>query len=133
MNVQIIERDGNPEWAVIPYKEYMRLVAKAEMLQDVQAYDAALQAVAEGAEELIPAQIVYAILDGEHPYSGLARIPPTDPATVSRSSRHQYTLFITIGIWQTCGENGSVSSDCPSAQCNAGRYCQNRLKDRGET
>ena len=67
MNVQIIERDGNPEWAVIPYKEYMRLVAEAEMLQDVQAYDAALQAVAEGAEELIPAQIVYAIFDGEHP------------------------------------------------------------------
>ena len=67
MNVQIIERDGNPEWAVIPYKEYMRLVAEAEMLQDVQDYDTALQAVTEGAEELIPAQIVYAILDGEHP------------------------------------------------------------------
>lgn len=67
MSVQIIERDGNPEWAVIPYKEYLRLVAEAEMLQDVRDYDSLLEAVDNGEEEIIPAKVVYAILDGENP------------------------------------------------------------------
>jgi DNA-binding XRE family transcriptional regulator len=67
MNVQIIKKDGNPEWAVIPYKEYMRLVAEAEMLQDVRDHDAILKAVEQGEEEVIPAKVVYAILDGENP------------------------------------------------------------------
>jgi len=67
MSVQIIERDGNPEWAVIPYKEYLRLVAEAEMLQDVRDYDTLLEAIEKGEEEIIPAKVVYAILDGENP------------------------------------------------------------------
>ncbi len=67
MSVQIIERDGNPEWAVIPYKEYLRLVAEAEMLQDVRDYDTILEAVEQGEEERIPAKVVYAIYDGENP------------------------------------------------------------------
>ena len=67
MNVQIIKKDGNPEWAVIPYKEYMRLVAEAEMLQDVRDHDTILKAVEQGEEEVIPAKVVYAILDGENP------------------------------------------------------------------
>ena len=67
MNVQIIKRDGNPEWAVIPYKEYVRLVAEAEMLQDVRDHDTILKAVEQGEEEVIPAKVIYAILDGENP------------------------------------------------------------------
>jgi DNA-binding XRE family transcriptional regulator len=66
MSVQVIERDGKPEWAVIPYEEYQRLVEEAEMLQDVRAYDEAKQAIAE-AEELVPGEVTYAILDGGHP------------------------------------------------------------------
>jgi DNA-binding XRE family transcriptional regulator len=66
MNVQVIERDGKPEWAVIPYEEYERLVEEAEMLQDVRAYDEAKKAIAEG-EELIPSEVTYAILDGGNP------------------------------------------------------------------
>jgi len=66
MNIQIIKRDGNPEWAVIPYKDYLRLVADAEMMRDVRDYDGALEAIEQG-EETIPSEIVYAILDGENP------------------------------------------------------------------
>ncbi|MGD8791460.1 MAG: helix-turn-helix transcriptional regulator [Anaerolineae bacterium] len=66
MSVQVIKRDGKPEWAVIPYEEYERLVEEAEMLQDVQAYDESKQAIAEG-EELVPSEVTYAILDGSHP------------------------------------------------------------------
>ena len=66
MSVQVIERDGKPEWAVIPYEEYQRLVEEAEMLQDVRAYDDGKKAIAEG-EELIPSEVTYAILDGGNP------------------------------------------------------------------
>jgi DNA-binding XRE family transcriptional regulator len=66
MSVQVIERDGKPEWAVIPYEEYERLVKEAEMLHDVRAYDEAKKAIAEG-EELIPSEVTYAILDGDNP------------------------------------------------------------------
>jgi DNA-binding XRE family transcriptional regulator len=63
MNVQVIEKEGKPEWAVIPYEVYQSLLADAEMLTDIQDYDAAKQAVERG-EELIPAAVVKAILDG---------------------------------------------------------------------
>ena len=66
MNIQIIERNGSPEWAVIPYEEYLRLVEEAEMLSDVRDYDAALEDIEQG-EELVPSEVVYAILDGENP------------------------------------------------------------------
>ncbi len=48
MSVQIIEKNGRPEWAVVPYEEYQRLVAEAEMLQDVRTYDEAKLAIANG-------------------------------------------------------------------------------------
>ena len=64
-SVQIIEKDGAPEWAVVPYKTYQQLLEDVEMLQDIQDYDAAKQALAEG-EELVPAKIVDALLDGEN-------------------------------------------------------------------
>jgi DNA-binding XRE family transcriptional regulator len=66
MSVQVIEKDGKPEWAVIPYQEYERLVEEAEMLQDIHTYDQARKAIEEG-EELVPSQVTYAILDGENP------------------------------------------------------------------
>jgi DNA-binding XRE family transcriptional regulator len=66
MNVQVIEKRGKPEWAVIPYEEYLLLVANAEMLEDVQAYDEARQKLAAG-EELVPSAVTYAILDGVSP------------------------------------------------------------------
>jgi DNA-binding XRE family transcriptional regulator len=66
MNVQFIEKDGRPEWAVIPYETFQCLVEEAEMLQDIRAYDEAKEALARG-EELIPGEVTYAILDGEHP------------------------------------------------------------------
>jgi DNA-binding Xre family transcriptional regulator len=66
MNVQIIKKDGNPEWAVIPYKDFVRLVEEAEMLDDVRDYDKSVAAIKQG-EELVPSEVVYAILDGENP------------------------------------------------------------------
>jgi len=67
MNVQIIQKDGRPEWAVIPYEAYLQLAEEAEMLQDIRDYDVARAMVERGEEELIPSEVVYAILDGENP------------------------------------------------------------------
>ena len=90
MSVQIIEKNGKPEWAVIPYEEYQRLVVEAEMLQDIQDYDAAKLALAEG-EELIPSEVTYALLDGANPlrvwreYRGLTQQQVATEAGISKS------------------------------------------------
>lgn len=67
MTVQVIKQGDKPEWAVIPYDAYLRLVEQAEMLQDIHDYDAAKAALARGEEELIPSEMVDALLDGENP------------------------------------------------------------------
>jgi len=68
MSVQVINNDkGKPEWAVVPYETYLQLVEQAEMLHDVQDYDAAKAALERGDVELIPSEVVFAILDGDNP------------------------------------------------------------------
>ena len=89
MTVQIIKREGKPEWAVIPYKEYLRLVEEAEMLQDIRDYDLAKEAIEQG-EELIPSEVTYAILDGKNPirvwreYGGLTQKQLAEAAGISK-------------------------------------------------
>ncbi len=91
MNVQIIKQGDKPEWAVVPYETYLQLVEKAEMLQDIQDYDSAKAAVARGDEALVPAEVVYAILDGENPikvwreYRGLSQQETAEKAGISVS------------------------------------------------
>jgi DNA-binding XRE family transcriptional regulator len=67
MSVQIIKQNGNPEWAVIPYEVYLRLVEQAEMLEDVQDFDKYKADLANGAVETIPSEVLYAIMDGTNP------------------------------------------------------------------
>ena len=73
---------------MIPYEEVKRLVEESEMLQDVQAYDEARRSLAAG-EELVPAEVTYAILDGTHPirawheHRGLTQHRVADAAGIS--------------------------------------------------
>jgi DNA-binding XRE family transcriptional regulator len=67
MSVQIINQGDRPEWAVVPYEDYLQLVEDSELLQDIQDYDSAKAALERGDDELIPSEVVYAILDGENP------------------------------------------------------------------
>jgi DNA-binding XRE family transcriptional regulator len=89
MSAQIIQRDGKPEWAVLPYETYLELVEQAEMLQDVQDYDAVKAALARGEEELIPSEVVHALLKRENPikvwrnYRGLKQPELAELAGVS--------------------------------------------------
>jgi len=66
MTVQIIEKDGKPEWAIIPYELYQQLIEDMEMLQDIQKYKNAKKIIENG-EELVPSGVTYAILDGDNP------------------------------------------------------------------
>jgi DNA-binding XRE family transcriptional regulator len=89
MNVQIIEKDGQPEWAVIPYAQYEQLVEAMELLEDVRAFDEAKMRIAAG-EELVPSHITYAILDGANPirvwrdYRGFTQQQLADKAGISK-------------------------------------------------
>lgn len=65
--IQIIERDGKPEWAVLPYEDYLQLVEQAELLEDIRDFDEISARIARGEEELIPVEVVDAILDGKKP------------------------------------------------------------------
>jgi DNA-binding XRE family transcriptional regulator len=89
MTVQVIEKNGRPEWAVIPYEQYERFVEAQEMLDDVKAFDAAKQQIA-GGEELVPSTVTYAILDGGNPirvwrtYRGLTQQQLADRVGISK-------------------------------------------------
>jgi DNA-binding XRE family transcriptional regulator len=65
--IQIIERNGKPEWAVLPYEAYLKLIEQAELLEDIRDFDDINAAIERGEEELIPAEMVHAILDGKNP------------------------------------------------------------------
>ena len=88
--IQIIERDGKPEWAILPYEHYLQLIEQAELLEDIRDFDAISGAIERGDEELIPSEVVHAILDGENPikvwrgYRGLTLQELADAAGISK-------------------------------------------------
>lgn len=63
MSAQIIEKDGVPEFAVLPYAEYERLLAIAEDKMDA----ADVLAYREAREESFPESLVDALVNGDHP------------------------------------------------------------------
>ena len=66
--VQIIEKDGKPEYAVVPFKYYQRLLELAEDAEDIAAADAAKAELDRGEDEVIPSEIARRLIDGqEHP------------------------------------------------------------------
>jgi len=67
MKPQIIERDGRPEWAVIPYADYQRLLERLEDAEDLRAYDRDRAELSAGDDEAIPAAVVDRLSAGESP------------------------------------------------------------------
>lgn len=67
MTIQVIKNNDELEWAVIPYEEYVKLIEKAEMFDDIRDFDQIQNAILQGEEELFPAEVVDEILDGESP------------------------------------------------------------------
>ncbi len=63
MNVQFINKDNQPEWVVIPYDEYQRLLELEEDFEDLQDLNFALA----NPPEKIPMEIASRLLKGENP------------------------------------------------------------------
>ncbi len=104
--VQVIEKDGAPEWAVIPFALYQELREKAELAEDIAAYDDAVKAVSAG-EELVPAKVAHRLLEGENPvrvwrnHRGMTQHVLAAEADISaaflsqiNTIRHEYCLLI---------------------------------------
>ena len=91
MSAQFIEHNGQPEYAVVPFDEYRALLEKAEALDDIAAFDAVKATLETGEDELVPAEIFDALMDGENPlkvwrgHRGLTQQQIADTAGVKQS------------------------------------------------
>jgi DNA-binding XRE family transcriptional regulator len=63
MKVQLLEKNGKPEFAVLPIAEYRELVQRLEDLEDAQD----LRDYRCRPGESFPAEVVNRLLDGENP------------------------------------------------------------------
>jgi DNA-binding XRE family transcriptional regulator len=84
---QIIERDGEPEYAVIPYAEYQEMSRLCAAMRDIENYDAAL--ADEG--EVIPHEIMRRLVAGDSPillwrwHRGLSRTELAQQAAIDKT------------------------------------------------
>ena len=91
MSVQIIENDGIPVYAVVPIADYRALIEKAEMLDDVAAFDKAEAALAAGEDELVPSDIADSLLANVNAvkvwreYRGMSQVALADAAGLSQA------------------------------------------------
>ncbi len=67
MSVQILEKNGKPAFAVLPYDEYKALLEVAEDADDVAVLARFAERYAKGEEETVPAEVVDRLLAGESP------------------------------------------------------------------
>ena len=63
MKVQVLEKDGKEEFAVLPIDEYRELVQRLEDLEDAQD----LRSYRTNPGESYPPEVVNRLLDGENP------------------------------------------------------------------
>lgn len=90
-DIQIIERDGKPEYAVIPIDEWRRVCELAEDAEDIRLASKAARELAEGDDEIVPLEVVRELLTGRHPlgvwrnYRGLTQQALADSADVGVS------------------------------------------------
>ena len=64
MSAQIIEREGKPEYAVLPYDEYLKLVELAEDVRDLADAKKATLELASGEDQAIPVETVNRLMAG---------------------------------------------------------------------
>ena len=110
MSVQIIEKSGKPEYAVIPYAEYQELLEMAQDARDIQDADAALAALSTGEDEAIPGSVATRLLSGdEHPlkiwreYRGFTQESLGNEAGIGKSYVSQIEAGAKMGSTQVLG------------------------------
>lgn len=101
MKVQIIEKNGKPEWAVIPHRGYRRLSEAAEMAEDVRDFD---EAVSRD-EEAVPHAMVQRLVTGERPVKVWREYRGLTQAALARAARITPAYLSQI---ETGAREGSV-------------------------
>lgn len=91
MNIQTINRDGKPEYVVLPWADYQALFKAAEDAIDGALLDAFSKKLASGEDETVPAAVLDALLAGAHPvkvwreYRGLTQGALAAQAGISKA------------------------------------------------
>lgn len=67
MNIQTIQRDGKPEYVVLPWEQYQQLLAAAQDAMDAALLNTFIDKLACGEEETLPAELVDCLLNGANP------------------------------------------------------------------
>ncbi len=67
MSIQIIEKNGKPEWAVIPYDEYIKIQELIEDIEDKKDIEEYFELLKSGEEQIIPSEVTFTILQGVNP------------------------------------------------------------------
>ncbi len=89
MSAQVIEKNGIPEYAILPYDEYRMLLEKAEIAEDIATYDKAKR----GKEDTIPFEVTEALLDGNNPLKVWRKHSSLSQAELAKlSGTHQSTI-----------------------------------------
>ena len=65
MNVQTIQKDGKPEYVVLPWADYQAMLAALEDRADAAALDAFAERLT-GGEETVPDAVMARLLSGEN-------------------------------------------------------------------
>ncbi|MDQ6958457.1 MAG: helix-turn-helix transcriptional regulator [Mariprofundaceae bacterium] len=65
MNVQIIEKGGKPEWAVLPFAEYKKVMEALEDARDASDIKTFAHALESGEEETLPQAMVERLALGD--------------------------------------------------------------------
>lgn len=104
MNAQIIEREGKPEYAVLPYDEYLKLLELAEDAADAADAREARRELDNHEDETVPVEIVDRLMAGdEHPlkiwreYRGITQEALGREASVGKSYISQIEAGSKLG------------------------------------
>ncbi len=62
MTVQIIEKNGRPEWVVIPFEDYQNMLEELEMQEDLRDLQERVARLETGEEETFPADVALALI-----------------------------------------------------------------------
>ena len=95
------------ETVTIPREEYDRLQAAAEDLADLQSYDRAKAALSAGEEELVPADYVNRLLNGENPLRVYRDLRGLTQATLAAKAG---VNRVTVAEIETGRKQGSVTT-----------------------
>ena len=91
MNVQTIDKNGKPEYVVLPWDEYQAMLEALEDRADAAALTGFAERLGRGEEETLPAMMVDRLLGGESPvrvwreHRGLTQAQLGEAAGVAQS------------------------------------------------